>query len=101
MKTLLACFAVVVILGIIVVAVTGSLRVRNTDDEVNVTIDKSELKTKTEQAVNKAKQLGERAVERTREAISKSEPDESVQPSSTSGHPGNTGRSQTGQVPRH
>ena len=54
MKTLLALVAGVTIVGIVVLATVGALRVRNAGDEVHITIDKKEVKATTEQAVGQA-----------------------------------------------
>jgi hypothetical protein len=75
MKTLLAFIAVAIIASIVIVAVSGALRVRNSDQEVNITIDKGQLKEKTEEAVEKARELGERLAGGTRPGSSASRAD--------------------------
>ncbi|TVS15545.1 MAG: hypothetical protein EA424_15755 [Planctomycetaceae bacterium] len=71
----------VTIFGIIVLASVGALRVRNAGDEVQITIDKEEVKTRTEQAVDKTKHLGERGAETPREIFASSQADEDTTPS--------------------
>lgn len=95
MTTLLALIAVVAIVSIAVMAVAGALRVSNADREVNITIDKAQLKAKTEQAVEKTKDFGVRIAEKTREVFSNPPTDgDAAQPSNTSEERGSPTRSQ-------
>jgi hypothetical protein len=64
MKTLLALVAAISVVVIVVLAVTGALRVRNAGDEVHITIDKKDVKEKAEQAIDKTKHLGKRVAEK-------------------------------------
>jgi hypothetical protein len=87
MKTLLAFVAGVTIVGMIVLASVGALRVHNAGDEVQITIDKEEVKARTEQAVDKTKDLGERAAETTREFLSPAQADDAAPPSDPQANP--------------
>ena len=81
MKTLLALAAAVSIVVVVVLAMTGALRVRNAEDEVHITIDKNEVKEKAEKAIDKTKHLGERVTEKTREIFHSSEDRDDADPS--------------------
>jgi hypothetical protein len=83
MKTLLALAAAISVVVVVVLAVTGALRVRNAGDEVHITIDKKEVKEKAEQAIDKTKHLGDRVVEKTREILHSSEDRDDTLPSET------------------
>ena len=65
--------AMVVILGVVgvVLATTGVLHFRNTKDETGVTIDKKELKEKTQEAVEKAEKAGGKILDKTGETLHK------------------------------
>jgi hypothetical protein len=87
MKTLLAFVAAVAIVGTIILASVGALGLRNTEREVQITIDKDEVKAATEQAVDKTKHLGERATETTREILSTLQADDDAPPSDPEKNP--------------
>jgi hypothetical protein len=78
MKTLLAFVAAVAIVGTIILASVGALRIRNAEREVQIMIDKEEVKAATEQAVDKTKHLRERATEATREVLSTLQADDAA-----------------------
>ena len=52
-------------------ATTGVVSVRNTKDETGVTIDKKELKEKTQEAVKKTEEAGGKVLDKTGEALRK------------------------------
>jgi hypothetical protein len=59
------------IVAVAVLAITGVLHVRDTKDETGVTIDKKELKEKTQEAVKKTEAAGSKALDKTGEALHK------------------------------
>jgi hypothetical protein len=97
MKTLLAFGAIVTLAAIVVFASVGALRIFDTGDEVQITIDKEEIKETTEQAVDKTKDLGERAAESTREFFSPSDADDVESPSDPQASPRTTDSSDTSE----
>lgn len=70
MRVLMTVFVIVVVLGA-VLAATGVLHVRNSDDESGVTIDKKELNQKTQEAVEKTENAGSKFLDKTGEALHK------------------------------
>jgi hypothetical protein len=59
------------IVGVAVLALSGVLHVRDTKNETGVTIDKKELKEKTEEAVKKTEAAGGKVLDKTGEALHK------------------------------
>ena len=62
--------ALCILVGIMVVGV-GALSVHNTDDKINITIDKDQLKEKAQEGVQKAEDAGRAVLRRTGEAMKK------------------------------
>lgn len=62
--------ALVIVVGG-VLAATGVLHFRNTDDEAGATIDKKELKEKAHEATETIQQGGNEALDRTGDALKK------------------------------
>lgn len=67
-KFILAVVALGILSGVVIAAV-GALSVRGTDDEVNITIDKKQLREKAEEGVEKAKEAGNALLHSTGEAL--------------------------------
>ena len=67
MRNLIYLVGLVVIVGTLVLAAIGVLNVRNTSDEINLSIDKNELEQKTEKAMETIKEAGEHVLEDTDE----------------------------------
>jgi hypothetical protein len=65
-KIILAIVALAVLTGI-VLAATGVLRVRNTENTFNIELHKKDLEQKTNEAVEKSKQAGDAILEKTGE----------------------------------
>ena len=65
MRNLIYLVGLVVIVGTLVLAAIGVLNVRNTSDEINLSIDKDELKQKTEQTMEAVNEAGEHVLEDT------------------------------------
>ena len=72
MMTRLTMTAIVIlIVGSAVLATTGVLSFRNTKDKTGITIDKKELKEKTQEAVKKTEAAGNTILDKTGEAMRK------------------------------
>jgi hypothetical protein len=69
-RFILTVVVMLVVVGV-VLAATGVLRFRNTEDETGVTIDKKELKEKTEQAVEKTEKVGGEILDKTGKSLQK------------------------------
>lgn len=69
-RFILAVVALVILSGVVIAAV-GALSVRSTDDEVNVTIDKRQLREKAEEGAEKVKEAGSAVLNSTGEALRK------------------------------
>lgn len=55
----------------VALAVAGVFRVRNTDDKMDISIDKKKLKRKVRKAADRTRKAGRKAVETAREAFAK------------------------------
>jgi uncharacterized membrane protein len=60
--------AVVVLVGALLAA-TGVLYVQNSNDKTGITIDKKELKEKTDEAVKKTEEAGSKALDKAGQAM--------------------------------
>lgn len=69
-RLILAVIAIVVLVGL-VLAATGALHFRNTEDQSSVTIDKKELKEKTQEVLKKTQDAGGQVLDKTGEALHK------------------------------
>jgi hypothetical protein len=69
-RLIMTVVVILVVVGV-VLAATGVLRFRNTEDETGVTIDKKELKEKTQKAVEKTEEAGGKILDKTGETLHK------------------------------
>ena len=69
-RLIMIAFVILVVCGA-VLATTGVLSVRNTKDATGVTIDKKELKEKSQDAVKKTEDAGGKVLDKTGEALRK------------------------------
>jgi len=69
MKRLILMFGVTVLLVGGVLATTGVLHVRNTEDETSVILDKKDLGEKAQEVLHQAKDTGSTILERTGEVL--------------------------------
>jgi hypothetical protein len=69
-RLILAAVTMLVAGGAVIIAL-GALHVENTEDKVNLTIDKKQLKEKGEEGVNEAKTVGSALLHRSGEALRK------------------------------
>jgi hypothetical protein len=71
MSRLIALIVTTAVVVGAVLAATGVLRFQNTRDEAAVTIDKKQLKEKTQKAIEKAEKTGGGILDKTGEALQK------------------------------
>jgi hypothetical protein len=71
MTRLIMSLFVVLVLVCAALALTGVLTFHNSKDETGVTIDKKELKEKTQEAVKKTEETGGKILDKTGEALHK------------------------------
>ncbi len=67
-RLMMAAIAIIVLAGV-VLAATGVLRIQNNNKETRVTIDKKELKEKTQEAVKKTEEAGGKVLDKTGKAL--------------------------------
>ena len=71
MARLIATAVVILVVVGVVLAATGVLRFHNTEDETGVTLDKKELKAKTQEAVDTTEKAGGKLLEKTGDTLHK------------------------------
>ncbi len=71
MRRLILTLAVLAIVAGAVIAAVGALHIGSTEDKVNITIDKKQLKEKAEQGLEQAKETGSAILHQTGEALRK------------------------------
>jgi hypothetical protein len=71
MSRLMITIAVILVGLGVVLASTGVLRFHNTKDETGITLDKKELKEKSQEAVQKTEAAGGKILDRTSESLQK------------------------------
>lgn len=70
LKLILTLVAVIALVGA-VLAATGVISVRSTDDKTSVTIDKEEMKSQANKAIERTKEIGGTMVEKASQAVHK------------------------------
>jgi hypothetical protein len=68
---MLVLLVVIVVAVGVVLGVSGVLHFQNTRDKAGLTIDKKEIREKTENAVNEAKEAGGKVLDKTGQALHK------------------------------
>ena len=87
-RLMITTVVVLIVLGV-VLATTGVLQFRNTEEETGVTIDKKELKEKTKEAVETTGEAGSKILDKTGEVLHKAaeglrgSPDDQPAPTNT------------------
>jgi hypothetical protein len=69
-RLILAAIAIVALVGV-VLAATGALRFQNTENQSGVTLDKKELKEKTQEVIRTTKEAGSKVLDKTSESLHK------------------------------
>jgi len=70
LRFVLTLILILVVVGA-VLALTGVLHVRNSNDETGVTVDKKKLEEKTEKAIEKSEEAGRKMLDKTSDALHK------------------------------
>ena len=69
MKNFIVALFLLLVVAVAALAAFGLLRVRSTENQIDFTIDKAELKQKVQSTADEVKQTGRDALEKTNEAL--------------------------------
>jgi hypothetical protein len=73
MRRLAVAILLLVVLGLIVVVATGAFHIGSSEDTINVTIDKKQLKQEAQRGAEEAREAGTKLLHRTGEALEKAD----------------------------